>query len=133
MDDGALWCVIISFALLILSAVFIGFLTAVTQTVAGEDPKEASEREEKGMDVFNERIRDRFGSTGIYFASLCLTIVACGVRFVCLRVLSVRSDPRARLYRGQDRFSLGICGVGQRVRRFDPDAHGPEGFRVLGP
>ena len=89
MDDGALWCVIISFALLILSAVFIGFLTAVTQTVAGEDPKEASEREEKGMDVFNERIRDRFGSTGIYFASLCLTIVACGFGLsVCAYYLS---------------------------------------------
>ncbi|MBR6364590.1 MAG: HlyC/CorC family transporter [Lachnospiraceae bacterium] len=82
MDDGALWCVIISFALTLLSAVFIGFLTAVTQTVA-EEPEEPPEREDKGLDAFNAHIRDRFRLTGIYFASLCLTIVACGFGLSC--------------------------------------------------
>jgi len=77
MDDGALWCVIISLSLTLLTAVFIGFLTAVTQTAA-EDPKEESEPEDKGMDRFNEQLRDRFGTSGLYFASLCLTVVACG-------------------------------------------------------
>ena len=84
MDDGALWGVIIIFALTILTAVFIGFLTAVTQTVPAEEPEEDPEREDRGMDAFNERIRDRFSGSGIYFASLSLTIVACGFGLACL-------------------------------------------------
>ena len=78
MDDGALWCVIISFALTLLSAVFIGFLTAVSQIAPAEDTGESSEHEDRNSDTSGQRIRDRFRVTGIYFTSLCLTIMACG-------------------------------------------------------